>query len=62
MKLYCNKCRSDFGHAIARGKKSKTDYQDVSVLRKINDTTHSCRCNVCGHKWNSKSKAIPTLK
>ncbi len=47
MKLYCSKCRSALAHAIGRGKNSKDDYKDVSVVRKIKEGLHECVCNRC---------------
>lgn len=53
--LYCAKCRAELAHLIARFKADPADYRRVSVIGMTSGGKVRCKCQTCGHVWDSRS-------
>ena len=59
--IYCSKCRDNYGHHIARHKVGPEKFRNVNVTGRNRNGTYKCRCEECGHIWNSKSREVAAL-
>jgi len=59
--IYCSKCRGNYGHHIARHKFGPEKFRNVTVTGRNNSGTYKCKCEGCGHTWNSKSREATVL-
>jgi len=59
--LYCNKCRDTYGHHIAAGKFGPDIFRRVVVTSHNSNGSYRCKCEGCGHTWNSRSPEAQVL-
>lgn len=59
-KMFCIKCRDQYGHFIGRGKVGEDIYRQIKVKEKKGNK-YLCRCSKCGHEWLSAAQEAEFL-